>query len=147
MRQRKLKGLEEKLSVYSGEAGRSILRRRRGNGMSFLKEISRSIWSWDAGRGSLSCRWRKRFPERNFIAVEGNANVMLRALQKAARFLRIFRRDLRSSDGSEKPFGQLNCGFHSQGNRTVALLTLNDQIRNDERIKSFHALFMPPFLV
>lgn len=104
MRQRKLKGLEGKLSVYSG--GRKIdPAAQKGKWHEFFERDQPIYMELGCGKGQFILSLAKAFPERNFIAVEGNASVMLRALQKAARFFCEFSDDdLRSPDGSEKTF-------------------------------------------
>ena len=72
MRQRKLKGLEEKLSVYSG--GRQIdPAAQKGKWNEFFERDQPIYMELGCGKGQFILSLAKAFPERNFIAVEGNA--------------------------------------------------------------------------
>ena len=127
MRQRKLKGLEEKLSVYSG--GRQIdPAAQKGKWNEFFERDQPIYMELGCGKGQFILSLAKVFPERNFIAVEGNASVMLRALQKAARFFCEFSdEDLRSPDGSEKPFEEaVNPGIFAAKTKSESELLIDD---------------------
>lgn len=127
MRQRKLKGLEEKLSVYSG--GRQIdPAAQKGKWNEFFERDQPIYMELGCGKGQFILSLAKAFPERNFIAVEGNASVMLRALQKAARFFCEFSdEDLRSPDGSEKPFEEaVNPGIFAAKTKSESELLIDD---------------------
>ena len=107
MRQRKLKGLEEKLSVYSGGV-RIDPAEQKGKWHEFFGKDQPIYMELGCGKGLFILSLAKAFPQRNFIAVEGNASVMLRALQKAARFFCEFsEEEMRSEEGNEKPFEEI----------------------------------------
>ena len=107
MRQRKLKGLDEKLGVYSGgvKIDPTI---QRGRWSEFFEREQPIYMELGCGKGQFILSLAKAYPDRNFIAVEGNPSVMLRALQKAARFFCEFESSqLLSEDGNERPFEEV----------------------------------------
>ena len=107
MRQRKLKGLDEKLGVYSGGV-RIEPTAQRGRWSEFFQKEQPIYMELGCGKGQFILSLAKAYPERNFIAVEGNQSVMLRALQKAARFFCRFEpSQLLSEDGNERPFEEV----------------------------------------
>lgn len=107
MRQRKLKGLDEKLGVYSGGV-RIDPTAQRGRWSEFFQKEQPIYMELGCGKGQFILSLAKAYPERNFIAVEGNQSVMLRALQKAARFFCTFEpSQLLSEDGNERPFEEV----------------------------------------
>ena len=107
MRQRKLKGLDEKLGVYSGGV-RIDPAAQRGRWSEFFRQEQPIYMELGCGKGQFILSLAKAYPERNFIAVEGNQSVMLRALQKAARFFCKFEpSQLLSQDGNERPFEEV----------------------------------------
>ncbi len=85
MRQRRLKGLEEKLRAYSNRItiDPSAV---RGRWQELFEREQPIYMELGSGKGQFILNMAKEYPERNFIAVEGNRSVMLRALQKAERF-------------------------------------------------------------
>lgn len=107
MRQRKLKGLEDKLRVYSGgvKIDPAV---QKGRWNEFFQREQPIYLELGCGKGQFILSLSKAYPDRNFIAVEGNQSVMLRALQKAARFFCRFEpSELLSEDGSERPFEEI----------------------------------------
>ncbi len=107
MRQRKLKHLDDKLMIYSG--GVQVDPAGQKGRWAELFENQQPIYlELGCGKGQFILSLAKAYPERNFIAVEGNRSVMLRALQKAARFFYEFSPEERvSGDGNEKPFDEI----------------------------------------
>lgn len=107
MRQRKLKGLDEKLRVYSGGVEIDPTA-QKGRWSDFFEKDQPIYMELGCGKGQFILSLAKAYPERNFIAVEGNRSVMLRALQKAARaFCEFTPEDLFKADGNEKPFEEV----------------------------------------
>ena len=84
MRQRRIKGLEEKLRRYNGgvELDPRLLKGRWNR--IFVKEQPLYL-ELGCGKGQFASSVADARPEHNILAVEGNRNAMLRALQKAAR--------------------------------------------------------------
>ena len=82
MRQRNIKNLDQKIRrnstflVTDPESCRGRWREVFGNNAPVYLEI-------DCGKGRFIALRAAAFPEKNFIAVEGQSNVALRALQKA----------------------------------------------------------------
>lgn len=82
MRQRKIKDLEDKLREYqpfiagNPKDHKGKWKELFGNDQPIYLEIG-------CGKGQFIMENVKRYPERNFIAVEGHESVVLRALQKA----------------------------------------------------------------
>lgn len=84
MRQRRIKGLEEKLDIYSG--GIQINPRSlKGRWASLFDNPGPVYMELGCGKGQFITQLSEAYPDRNFIAVEGNRSAMLRALQKAVR--------------------------------------------------------------
>ena len=83
MRQRKIKNIEERLAEYRDftiENPQSLKGKWRevfGNDHPIYLEIG-------CGKGQFVTGNAQRYPERNFIAIEGHESVVLRALEKAA---------------------------------------------------------------
>lgn len=102
MRQRKLKGLEEKLSVYSSD-NRVRAESMKGRWNQLFSSEQPLFAEFGCGKGQFILRRAQARPDRNFIAVEGNDSVMLRALQKAARRL-LTLPEAAGEDGNERPF-------------------------------------------
>ncbi len=102
MRQRKLKGLEEKLSVYSSD-NRVRAEGMKGRWNQLFSSEQPLFAEFGCGKGQFILRRAQARPDRNFIAVEGNDSVMLRALQKAARRL-LTLPEAAGEDGNERPF-------------------------------------------
>ena len=107
MRQRKLKGLEEKLSVYA-ENSSVCTGRMKGRWNELFDSRQPLFAELGCGKGQFILSRAEARPDRNFIAVEGNDSVMLRALQKAARrLLPLSEESAVSPDGNERPFEEL----------------------------------------
>ncbi len=93
MRQRNIKNLKEKLEMNSSflierpAANKGRWKEIFGNSNPIFLEIG-------CGKGRFIMQHAETYPERNFIAIEGQSNVALRALQKAEekqfKNLRIF---------------------------------------------------------
>ena len=84
MRQRRIKGLEEKLKVYNG--GVEIDPRRLKGCWNQVFEKPQPLYlELGCGKGQFATAVAETRPEHNILAIEGNRNAMLRALQKAAR--------------------------------------------------------------
>ena len=84
MRQRRIKGLEEKLRVYNGG---TVVNPRllKGQWNEVFEKAQPLYLELGCGKGQFSSLISETHPERNVLAMEGNRNAMLRALQKAAR--------------------------------------------------------------
>lgn len=86
MRQRKLKDLDEKLTEFNG--GIKINPKAlKGRWQEMFAKEQPLYMELGCGKGQFILALAKAHPERNFLAVEGNRSVMLRALQKASREL------------------------------------------------------------
>ena len=84
MRQRRIKDLDEKLDVYSG--GIQVNPRSlKGRWASLFDSSAPVYMELGCGKGQFITSLSEAYPDRNFIAVEGNRSAMLRALQKAVR--------------------------------------------------------------
>ena len=84
MRQRRIKDLDEKLDVYSG--GIQVNPRSlKGRWASLFDSSAPVYMELGGGKGQFITSLSEAYPDRNFIAVEGNRSAMLRALQKAVR--------------------------------------------------------------
>ena len=84
MRQRRLKDLDRKLEAYSG--GIKINPKAvKGSWQEFFEKRQPVYMELGSGKGQFILKMAEEYPERNFIAAEGNRSVMLRALQKAER--------------------------------------------------------------
>ncbi len=107
MRQRRLKGLDEKLDIYSGGiTTEPELQKGRWNAL--FDEEQPIYMELGCGKGQFILALAKAYPERNFIAIEANESVVLRALQKAARNVAgISSKDILDENGYEKPFEDL----------------------------------------
>lgn len=84
MRQRRIKGLDEKLDVYSG---RSYVNPRamKGRWQAVFEKEQPIHVELGCGKGRFVRTLAAANPDRNFLAVEGNGSVLLRALQRTAR--------------------------------------------------------------
>lgn len=86
MRQRRLKDLDRKLDAYSG--GIKINPKAVKGSWQKLFEMRQPVYmELGSGKGQFILKMAREYPDRNFIAAEGNRSVMLRALQKAERIL------------------------------------------------------------
>ena len=95
-----------------------------------MKRISRFIWELGCGKGQFILSLAQAFPQRNFIAVEGNASVVARrALQKAARlFCQFPDENMRTKEGNEKPFEKIiRRGVFAVRTQKECELTINDE--------------------
>ena len=82
MRQRKIKNLQEKIDVFSDY----IIcepKEHRGELNRFFPADQPLYLEIGCGKGQFITRCARRYPESNFIAVEGHQSVALRALEKA----------------------------------------------------------------
>ena len=116
MRQRKLKGLEERLSVYSGgiSVRPDLL---KGRWMELFDRNQPICLELGCGKGQFILSLAEAYPHRNYIAVEGNESVMLRALQKAARHFCSLSHPKSDESGNERPFEErVERGVFSVGN-------------------------------
>ncbi|MGI6205180.1 MAG: tRNA (guanine(46)-N(7))-methyltransferase TrmB [Anaerovoracaceae bacterium] len=87
MRQRRIKGLEEKLDIYNG--GIQVNPRSlKGKWNNLFDRPAPVYMELGCGKGQFITQMSEAYPDRNFIAVEGNRSAMLRALQKAVRHFR-----------------------------------------------------------
>lgn len=86
MRQRKLKGLEEKLDAFNSGI-RINPKAVKGHWQEMFAADQPLYMELGCGKGQFILALAKAHPERNFLAVEGNRSVMLRALQRAEREL------------------------------------------------------------
>jgi tRNA (guanine-N7-)-methyltransferase len=84
MRQRKLKDLDEKLEMFN-QGIKINPKALKGHWQDMFAEDQPIYMELGCGKGQFILTLAKAHPERNFIAVEGNRSVMLRALQKASR--------------------------------------------------------------
>lgn len=83
MRQRKIKDVEEKLDSLAG--GRHVDPVvMKGRWQEIFEREQPVYLELGSGKGQFIMALAEAFPERNFIAMEGNHSVMFRALQKAA---------------------------------------------------------------
>lgn len=105
MRQRKLKGLDEKLEAFSGGI-RINPKAMKGSWQKLFEKEQPLYMELGCGKGQFILALAKAHPERNFLAVEGNRSVMLRALQKASRTLGIesFTVDEEKADAAAQEF-------------------------------------------
>lgn len=86
MRQRRLKDLDRKLDAYSG--GIKINPKAvKGSWQELFEKRQPVYMELGSGKGQFILKMAREYPDRNFIAMEGNRSVMLRALQKAERML------------------------------------------------------------
>ncbi len=86
MRQRRIKGLEEKLDHYTGGI-KADPRLFRGRWQELFAEEQPLYLELGSGKGNFASSKADAFPENNYIAAEGNRSIVLRALQKAARHI------------------------------------------------------------
>lgn len=82
MRQRKIKDLDNKLSEYADYIAESP-KENKGNWKVCFENDGPIYLEIGCGKGQFTIGNALRYPERNFIAVEGHESVALRALQKA----------------------------------------------------------------
>ncbi|MCR4601164.1 MAG: tRNA (guanine(46)-N(7))-methyltransferase TrmB [Clostridia bacterium] len=86
MRQRRLKDLDDRLDAYENQLhiDRTGV---RGSWQKMFAKPQPLYMELGCGKGQFIFSHAKANPDRNFIAVEGNRSVMLRALEKAGRIL------------------------------------------------------------
>lgn len=84
MRQRRIKDLDEKLAVYSGGIHVNP-KALKGRWQDIFDKEQPIFMELGCGKGQFIRKLAKAYPDRNFIAVEGNGSVLLRALQRTAR--------------------------------------------------------------
>ncbi len=84
MRQRRIKNLDEKLDVYSGGIHVNP-KALKGRWMDIFEKEQPIYMELGCGKGQFIRKLAETYPDRNFIAVEGNGSVLLRALQRMAR--------------------------------------------------------------
>lgn len=106
MRQRRIKGLEEKLKVYNGgiEVNPRLL---KGRWNDVFAEAQPLYLELGCGKGQFASSVAEARPEHNILAIEGNRNAMLRALQKAARRYAEYDSSLQSGLRETPPFEKL----------------------------------------
>lgn len=100
MRQRKVKNVEERLAIFSKfsvEDGRKL----KGNWKNLFNNENDIYMELGCGKGQFSIKQAELHPNRNYIAVEGQETVILRALEKVAaldlpniRFMKAFMQDV-----------------------------------------------------
>ncbi len=106
MRQRRIKGLEEKLKVYNG--GREIdPRQLKGRWNKVFAKEQPLYLELGCGKGQFASSVADAVPEHNVLAMEGNRNAMLRALQKAARRYVDYDASLQTGLRTTPPFEEL----------------------------------------
>lgn len=86
MRQRRLTNLDGKLDSYQNKSAIDRLA-VKGHWQEFFASEQPLFMELGCGKSQFILRLSQAHPEKNFIAVEGNRSVMLRALQKAEREL------------------------------------------------------------
>ena len=84
MRQRRIKDLDDKLAVYSGGI-RVNPRALKGRWQGLFEKEQPLYMELGCGKGRFIRSLAAAYPDRNFIAVEGNGSVLLRALQRTVR--------------------------------------------------------------
>ncbi|MBO4292598.1 MAG: tRNA (guanosine(46)-N7)-methyltransferase TrmB [Lachnospiraceae bacterium] len=106
MRQRRIKGLEEKLNVYNGGIVMDpcLL---KGKWQKLFGEIQPLYLELGCGKGQFASMVADAHPEHNILAMEGNRNAMLRALQKAARRYVAYDASLQTGLRTTPPFEKL----------------------------------------
>ena len=84
MRQRRLKGLDEKLASYKN---RKAIDRKlvKGRWQEMFSKKQPLYLELGCGKAQFILKMAQAHPEKNFVAIEGNRSVVLRALQKAER--------------------------------------------------------------
>lgn len=84
MRQRRIKDLDDKLAVYSGGI-RVNPRALKGRWQGLFEKEQPLYMELGCGKGRFIRSLAAAYPDRNYIAVEGNGSVLLRALQRTVR--------------------------------------------------------------
>ena len=84
MRQRRLKGLDEKLASYKNRKAidRTLV---KGRWQEMFSKKQPLYLELGCGKAQFILKMAQAHPEKNFVAIEGNRSVVLRALQKAER--------------------------------------------------------------
>ncbi len=84
MRQRRIRDLDEKLDVYSGGIYVNP-RALKGRWQAVFEREQPLFMELGCGKGQFIRSLAAAHPDRNYLAVEGNGSVLLRALQRTAR--------------------------------------------------------------
>ena len=107
MRQRKLKDLDEKLDAYR-QGTRINPKAFKGRWGQLFEKEAPLYMELGCGKGQFILAQAAAHPDRNYLAVEGNRSVMLRALQKAERTLGrdSFSVDLRQASLADTDFDE-----------------------------------------
>ncbi|MHC1724074.1 MAG: tRNA (guanosine(46)-N7)-methyltransferase TrmB [Aminipila sp.] len=100
MRQRKVKNVKERLAAFS-EFSVADGKKMKGNWKNVFNNDNDIYMELGCGKGQFSLKQAEMYPDRNYIAVEGQETVLLRALEKAAivqlpniRFMQAFVQDI-----------------------------------------------------
>lgn len=83
MRQRKVKNVEERLAAFS-EFSVADGKKMKGSWKNIFNNDNDIYMELGCGKGQFSLKQAEMHPDRNYIAVEGQDTVLLRALEKAA---------------------------------------------------------------
>lgn len=103
MRQRRIKNLDEKLDVYSGGIHVDP-KALKGRWKDIFEKDQPIYLELGCGKGRFIRKLAAEYPDRNYIAVEGNGSVLLRALQRLAR--EQLHRDAAGQENEEKEQGE-----------------------------------------
>ncbi|NCE98719.1 tRNA (guanosine(46)-N7)-methyltransferase TrmB [Emergencia sp. 1XD21-10] len=82
MRQRKIKDIDNKLAAY-GAFTVPIPAANKGKWQEIFGNHNPVYLEIGCGKGQFITEMAKRYPDRNFVAIEGHQSVVLRALEKA----------------------------------------------------------------
>lgn len=100
MRQRKVKNVEERLAAFS-EFSVADGKKAKGNWKNIFGNENEIYMELGCGKGQFSLKQAELHPDRNYIAVEGQETVLLRALEKAdiaklpnIKFMQAFMQDV-----------------------------------------------------
>lgn len=100
MRQRKVKNVKERLAAFS-EFSVADGKKIKGNWKNVFANQNDIYMELGCGKGQFSLRQAELHPDRNYIAVEGQETILLRALEKAAianlpniKFMQAFMQDV-----------------------------------------------------
>lgn len=128
MRQRRLKGLDEKLAAYEN---RKIIDRKsiKGKWQTMFSERQPLYLELGCGKAQFILKLSKAYPERNFVAIEGNRSVMLRALQKAERAMNdkgLTNPGKRPADSLSLHMGEIKSEYIDGGTRRAASVNIHE---------------------